>query len=86
MIVEALLGVVSWFLDILLFPLDIEGLPETFYTVLGTLVAKLIRAATIIGTYIHPTYILALLTFVLAFNSAIGVYYVLLWILKKFLS
>lgn len=83
MLIEAIFGAIAWILDLLLLPMDIEGLPETFYTVLGTLIAKLIRGATIVGTYIHGTYIVALLGFVIAFEGAILVYHVILYILRK---
>lgn len=83
MLIEAVFGVIAWILDLLLLPMDIQELPETFYTVLGTLIAKLIRGATIISNYIHGTYIVALLGFVVAFDTAILVYHVILYILRK---
>lgn len=83
MLIELLMGGFMWIIKLLLLPMDIEDLPETFYTVLGTLVAKLIRAATIISVYIHGTYIAALLAFVLAFDAAILMYHVILFILRK---
>ena len=83
MIIEALMGLVTWIIRAILIPVDIQSLPETFATVLLIFTDKMIRAATIIGTYIHGAYIVALLTFVVAFESAIVVYHVVLWILKK---
>lgn len=83
MLIELLMGGIMWILKLLLLPMDIEGLPETFYTVLGTLIAKLIRGATIASTYVHGTYIAALLTFVIAFDAGILIYHVILFILRK---
>ena len=83
MLIEALMGLVLHIINFLLLPMEIEDLPETFYTVLGTLVAKLVRGATIVGTYIHGTYIVALLGFVVAFDAAIVAYHLVMWIIRK---
>ena len=83
MLIEAIFGALLWGLKLLLLPMDIEDLPESFYTVLGVLVTKLIRAFTIIAAYVHGTYLAALLAFVLAFDGIILLYHLVLFILKK---
>lgn len=83
MIVEALLGLVSWIIDILLFPLEIEELPQKFAEILLMITSFFLRAASIIAAYIDTPYILALLGFVISFNAVLALFDFIMWVLRK---
>ena len=83
MIVEALLGLVSWIIDILLFPLEIEELPQKVAEILLMITSFFLRAASIIAAYIDTPYILALLGFVISFNAVLALFDFIMWVLRK---
>lgn len=83
MIVEALLGLIAWILEFVLLPLEIQELPETFVTVVASILSYIVQGVSILCVYIHPVYIGALLAFVISFNAAINAYRLILFIVKK---
>lgn len=83
MIVEALLGLVSWIIDILLFPLEIQELPQKFAEIMALITTYFLRAASIIAAYIDTPYILALLGFVISFNAVLAAFDFIMWVLRK---
>ena len=83
MIIEALLGLVAWIIDALLFPLQIDSLPVRFAQVIAEFISVVVRACSIIAAYIDTAYILALLGFVISFNAAILAFDIVFFIVKK---
>ena len=85
MIVEALLGLVAWILDILLFPLDIQEIPQTTAEVFLEIVSYLTKGAQIVHAFLgsNSAYIVALLGFVISFNAVLALFDLIMWILKK---
>lgn len=85
MILEALLGLVSWILDIILFPTQISALPAAFATTLARLLSYIARGASIVSAFLYPNgaYIAALLAFVITFNAVLSAFDLIMWILKK---
>lgn len=83
MIINAVLHVVLWIVSLILSAIDVFSLPEQVLAVVAEFVSVLIRGAQIVAAYTHFSYLLVLLGIIIAVNSIMLVYKIILWIVRK---
>lgn len=83
MIIEGLMSLLYWLLDLVLTPIDIPDLPENVHAAIVWAVDKFIDGLAIFAAFTHFSFIMVLFQIVLVIEAAFLIYKFVLWILRK---
>lgn len=83
MLIEAVLGLVLQIVRLLLLPIQIDDLPDAIKEKALEAFLLIVRGGQVVAAYTHFSYLVVLLTFVLAVNALIAGYRLIMWVLKK---
>lgn len=83
MLISALLSIVIWFLSLLFAPLTLLAFPQTVASVFMDGLGLILQGLRVIGAYTHLPYLLILFGLVAAFDAALWLYKIIMWILRK---
>lgn len=83
MIIEALLTLIHWLLDLLMTPIDIPSLPEGAQTALSRMYAYLADGLGIFAAFTHYQFIMALFAIVIVIDAALLVWKFIRWVIQK---
>lgn len=83
MIIEGLMSLLYWLLDLVLTPIDIPDLPENVHAAIVWAVDKFIDGLAIFAAFTHFSFIMVLFQIVVIIEAAFLIYKFVLWILRK---
>lgn len=83
MIVSALLSLVIWFLSLLFAPLTLLAFPQSVASVFMDGLGLILQGLRVLGAYTHLSYLLILFGVVAAFDAAVWLYKIIIWVLRK---
>lgn len=83
MIVETLLNLVKWLLNLLLTPIHIPSLPDGVSSVLASGTEYMLDGLAIFAAFTHYRFIMTLFSGVLVIQAAMLLYKFIRWILQK---
>lgn len=82
MIIEMLLNLIYTIFNTLLV-FEIPNLPESIYNIFQEILWVAQDGAIVLGAYTHLPYLFVLFGIIFVVDTAINVYYVVMWIIKK---
>lgn len=83
MIIESLMNLLSWLLNLLLTSIDIPDLPNSVATVIAQGVQYMGMGLGIFAAFTHYQFIMALLAITIIIDAAMLVYKFVVWLIRK---
>lgn len=83
MIIETLLNLIYNVFSVLTLPINIPSLPEEIHSFIQTALEYISTGVSLLANYTHIEYLLIMFGLILAVDIGIGVYHLVMWIIKK---